>query len=181
MKFTETNLKGGFVIELEERRDERGFFARAFCQDEFAAHGLKTEFVQCNLSHNIKRGTLRGLHFQLKPHEEVKFVRCVRGAILDVMIDLRPDSPTKLKYFAAELTGENNKALYIPEGFAHGYIALEDDSLVYYQVSERYTPGAERTVRYDDPDININWPDIKPLIVSAKDQAAPFYRDIKFN
>ena len=108
-------------------------------------------------------------------------MRCVRGAILDVMIDLRPDSPTKLKYFAAELTGENNKALYIPEGFAHGYIALEDDSLVYYQVSERYTPGAERTVRYDDPDININWPDIKPLIVSAKDQAAPFYRDIKFN
>lgn len=177
MRFTETNLKGAFVIELDEIHDERGFFARSFCREEFLNHGLNPNIAQCNLSQNIKKGTLRGMHYQVKPYEEVKLVRCVRGKIFDVMVDLREGSETKLKYFALELSGENGKALYIPEGFAHGFLSLEDNSLVLYQVSAPYAPKSQGAVRYNDPDINIKWPDT-PLVISEKDKNAPLYREL---
>lgn len=170
MIFKETPLKGAFVIELEERSDDRGFFARSFCMDEFEAHGLKSRVAQCNLSYNHKAGTMRGLHYQLPPAAETKLVRCTRGAIYDAIIDLRPDSPTYLQSFGIELSEDNRKALYVPEMFAHGYQALTDGAEVTYQVSEFYTPGQERGLRYDDPAFNIQWP-LEVTVISDKDAA----------
>src|SRR2546425_11392082 len=141
--FAETKLKGAFIIDLERREDTRGFFARAFCQNEFKAHGLKPVIAQANLASNLKKGTVRGMHFQFPPAAETKLVRCTRGAILDIIVDLRPESPTYLHYVAVELTADNHRGLYVPERFAHGYQVLEDGTETSYQVGEFYTPGSE--------------------------------------
>jgi len=174
MIFQETGLEGAYFIDLEEKRDARGFFARTFCAEEFRAHGLTPVVVQCNLSYNFKKGTLRGMHYQVAPATETKLVRCLRGAVYDVIIDLRPDSPTYLQHVGAELSAENRRALYVPALFAHGYQALTDDAEVLYQVSEFYTPGLERGLRYDDPAFKIAWP-LPVTVVSTKDAAwSPF-------
>jgi dTDP-4-dehydrorhamnose 3,5-epimerase len=170
MIFTETNLKGAFIIDVEERQDTRGFFARTFCMKEFEEHGLKPTVAQCNLSFNHKKGTLRGMHYQIAPATETKLVRCTRGAIYDVIIDMRPESPTYLSHIGVELTAENRRALYIPEMFAHGYQALTDGAEVVYQVGEFYTPGYERGLRYDDPILGIEW-SLPISEISAKDAA----------
>lgn len=173
MIFEETRLQGAYIITLEPIRDNRGFFARAWCQKEFAVHGLHTSFVQANITFSPSRGTLRGLHYQIAPHEEIKLVRCMRGAIYDVIIDLRPDSPTYLQWLSTELTAENRKAIYIPGGFAHGYQTLEDDTEVFYQVGQFYAPQYERGIRWDDPTFAIRWPINAPLILSEKDKSWP--------
>ena len=172
MIFHETKLKGVYIIEPEWLEDERGFFARTFCQEEFAAHGLNPRVVQCNISFNKKKGTLRGMHYQIAPHEEVKLVRCTRGAIYDVIIDLRPDLPTFKRWVAVELTADNRRMLYIPEGFAHGFQTLEDDTEVFYQMSESYHPECARGVRWDDSAFGIEWP-LLDLTISAKDRSYP--------
>jgi dTDP-4-dehydrorhamnose 3,5-epimerase len=174
MKFTETPLKGAFVVELEERRDERGLFARSFCAREFAEHGLKPAVAQCNLSYNHKAGTMRGMHYQTPPAAEAKLVRCTRGRIYDAIIDLRPDSETYLQHFGIELSEDNRTALYVPELFAHGYQALTDGAEVFYQVSEFYTPGQERGLRYDDPAFGIRWP-MPVTVISEKDRSWPSF------
>ena len=174
MKFTETKLKGAFIIDLELRNDDRGGFARTFCAKEFEEHGLKPSVAQCNLSFNYKAGTLRGMHYQVAPACETKLVRCTKGAIYDVIIDMRPESPTYKQHIGVELTAENRRALYVPELFAHGYQALTDDAEVVYQVGEFYTPGYERGLRYDDPAFNIAWP-VPVTVISEKDASwAPF-------
>ncbi|MGH7724070.1 MAG: dTDP-4-dehydrorhamnose 3,5-epimerase [Candidatus Eiseniibacteriota bacterium] len=175
MIFTETPLAGAYTIALEPREDERGFFARAFCQNELAAQGLETTIVQANMSYNFKRGTLRGMHYQMPPHAEVKMVRCIAGAIYDVIVDLRPESPTHLEWHGVELSAENRMMLYVPKGFGHGYQALTDHTEVLYMVTEFYTPGAERGMRWDDPAIGIRWPIPNPIL-SPKDAAHPDYR-----
>jgi dTDP-4-dehydrorhamnose 3,5-epimerase len=175
MRFVETPLAGAFVIDLEPRVDERGFFARAWCANEFAAHGLNAHIVQANLSTNRTRGTLRGLHYQVPPYEEAKIVRCIRGAIYDVIVDLRPDSRTYLEWFGVELTAENRRMLYVPERFAHGFQTLEDDSEVFYQVTQFYTPDSERGIRWDDPAIRIAWPAVDERVISPKDQTWPAF------
>ena len=172
MIFTETPLAGAFVIELEPREDERGFFARAFCKNELAEHGLPNEIVQANLSFNHRRGTLRGMHMQTPPHGEDKMVRCIAGAIWDAIVDLRPGSPTYLKWFGVELSAANRLMLYVPKGFAHGYQSLTDGSEVLYMVTQFYTPGAERGLRWNDPAFGIPWPVGDPIL-SPKDAAAP--------
>ena len=172
MIFRETALKGAFVIEVETHADERGFFARTFCQHEFEAHGLKPAVAQCNLSFNHHAGTVRGLHFQRPPAAESKLVRATRGAVLDVIVDLREDSPTYLHHVAVELSADNRRALYVPELFAHGYQTLTDDAEVCYQVSEFYTPGCEGGLRHDDPRLGITWP-LPVTVISAKDAAWP--------
>ena len=178
MKFTETGLKGAFVIEMETREDERGFFARAFCRKEFESHGLSPDIVQSNISFNKTRGTLRGMHYQIKPHEEVKMIRCTRGAVYDVIIDLRKGSPTHKQWISMELTEDNYKMLYIPEGFAHGYITLKDKSDVFYLVTQFYAPGFESGVRYNDPVFGIQWPkDVPVTLVTEKDRTWPDYMD----
>ena len=169
MIFRETKLKGAFIIEPERLEDERGFFARTFCQEEFEAHGLNPAVVQCNISFNKKRGTLRGMHYQVVPHEEAKLVRCTRGAIYDVIIDLRPESPTLKQWVGVELTADNRRMLYIPEGFAHGFQTLEDDTEVFYQMSEFYHLECARGVRWDDRVFGIEWP-LAEVIISAKDR-----------
>jgi dTDP-4-dehydrorhamnose 3,5-epimerase len=166
--FAETTLKGSWIIELQQFSDERGFFARSFCQNEFASYGLKTDVAQCNVSFNLKKGTLRGMHFQLPPKAEAKLVRCTRGAIYDVIIDLRPESDTYCNWTAAELTESNHRALYIPEGFAHGFQTLEDNCEVFYQMYEFFAPECSAGVRWDDPAFSIEWPLATPVI-SAKD------------
>jgi len=168
MIFSETALKGAFLIEPERLEDERGFFARTFCQSEFKAHGLEANIAQCNVSYNKLKGTLRGMHYQAEPKAETKLVRCTRGAIYDVIIDLRQESPTYLQWLAAELTAENRKMLYIPKGFAHGFQTLEDDTEVFYQMSEPYAPEHARGLRWDDPAFTIKWP-LKDKIISKKD------------
>lgn len=170
MQFTKTKLKGAFIIDLEQRGDERGFFSRTFCAEEFLSHGLKPTVAQCNLSFNHKRGTLRGMHYQVPPAAETKLVRCTQGAIYDVIVDMRPDSPTFLDYIGVELTAENRRAIYVPEMFAHGYQALTDSAEVVYQVSQSYTPGYERGLRYDDPLLEIDWP-LPVIEISQKDAA----------
>ena len=170
MIFRETKLKGAFIIEPERLEDERGLFARTFCEEEFKAHGLNSRVVQCNISFNKKKGTLRGMHYQVAPHEEAKLVRCTRGAIYDVIVDLRPDSPTFKQWVAVELTADNHRMLYIPEGFAHGFQTLEDNTEVFYQMSELYHPESARGVRWDDPVFGIEWPKIHHRIVSEIDQ-----------
>jgi len=158
MIFEEMKLAGAFVIELEKREDDRGFFARTFCQKEFADHGLKPTIAQANLAFNGSRGTLRGMHFQYPPAAETKLVRCTRGAILDIIVDLRPESPTYLEHIAVELTADNHRSLYVPERFAHGYQVLEDSTETSYQVGEFYTPDTEGGLRYDDPRLGLTWP-----------------------
>jgi len=166
--FKETKLKGAYVIELEQLQDERGFFARSFCKEEFEEHGLNLHIVQCNISHNKKKGTLRGMHYQIAPHEEAKVVSCMRGSIYDVIVDLRPDSDTYCQWFAIELSANNYKMLYIPEGFAHGFQTLEDDTVVFYQMSELYHPECARGVRWDDLSFEIEWPS-NLKVISKKD------------
>jgi dTDP-4-dehydrorhamnose 3,5-epimerase len=167
--FTETELKGAFVIDLERREDSRGFFARAFCKKEFEAHGLNPTIVQANIASNIRRGTLRGMHFQFPPAAETKLVRCTRGAILDIIVDLRPESPTYLTHVAVELNEDNQRALYVPKRFAHGYQALADNTDTSYQVGEFYTPEAESGLMYNDPRLGLKWP-LPISVISEKDQ-----------
>lgn len=174
MIFTETSLPGAFLLDLEEKPDDRGFFARTFCQTEFEAHGLKPVVAQCNLSYNHRAGTLRGMHYQVPPATETKLIRCTRGAILDVIIDMRPESPTYLQHVAVELTADNRRALYVPDMFAHGYQALTDGAEVTYQVGEFYTPGHERGLRHDDPAFGIDWP-LPVTVISEKDAGWPLF------
>jgi dTDP-4-dehydrorhamnose 3,5-epimerase len=169
---TDTPLAGMKRIELQPRGDERGFFARTFCETEFAAAGLPTRFVQQNTSFSRSRGTLRGLHYQLAPAREAKLARCTRGALWDIGLDLRSDSPTFGHWYAAELTAENRVALLIPEGFAHGFVTLSDDCEIVYSVSSPYTPALERGIRWDDPQFAIEWP-LSPRIVSDRDRGHP--------
>jgi len=175
MIFKETKLKGAFIIELEPIKDNRGFFARGWCQKELEARGLVPNFVQANITFSPKKGTLRGLHYQMAPHEEVKLVRCTRGAIHDVIIDLRPDSPTCHQWLATELTADNHKMIYIPGGFAHGYQTQVDGTEVFYQVAQFYAPNYERGIRWDDPAFKIHWPITSPLILSEKDKRCSDY------
>lgn len=175
MRFTPTPIAGAFVVDLEERRDDRGFFARVWCQREFEAHGMNARFVQCNNSFSHGRGTMRGLHYQAAPYGEAKLVGCVRGHIFDVVVDMRRDSATYLRSYGAELTGQNRSMMYVPEGCAHGYLTLADNSEVVYPVTEFYHPEAEAGLRWDDPVVSISWPET-PRIVSPKDQAWPDYR-----
>jgi len=170
MIFTETRLEGAFVIDVERREDPRGFFARAFCQQEFEAHGLKASIAQTNVAFNHQKGTLRGMHFQFPPAAETKLVRCTRGAILDIIVDLRPESPTYLEHIAVELTEDNHRALYVPERFAHGYQVLRDKTETSYQVGEFYTPGAEGGLLYHDPRLRLQWP-LSVAVISDKDQS----------
>ena len=168
MIFTETKLRGAFVIDIERREDSRGFFARVFCQHEFDSHGLKPIIAQANVAYNRKKGTLRGMHFQFPPTAETKLVRCTRGAILDIIVDLRPESPTYLQHVAVELSEENCRALYVPERFAHGYQVLRDDTETSYQVGEFYTPGSEGGLLYNDSRLGLQWP-LPVSVISDKD------------
>jgi dTDP-4-dehydrorhamnose 3,5-epimerase len=158
MIFSETILQGAFIIDLERHEDARGFFARAFCQREFAAQGLKPVIAQANIGFNRRKGTVRGMHFQYPPAAETKLVRCSRGAVLDIIVDLRPESSTYLQHVTVELTADNHRGIYIPERFAHGYQALEDDAETTYQVGEFYTPGSEGGLLYNDPLLRLDWP-----------------------
>ena len=171
--FNETKLKGAFVIEPQKFEDARGFFARSFSKTEFVDHGLKAEFVEAGISFNLRKHTLRGMHYQTAPHAQAKLVRCTRGAIYDVMIDLRRGSPTYKQWFAQELTADNRLMLYIPEGFAHGFETLEDGSEVFYQLSDCYTPATERGVRWNDPAFAIHWPVKEGLIMNERDRNYP--------
>ena len=170
--FTATTLNDVLIIELEKRVDNRGFFARTFCEREFELHGLQSSFVQCNISFNRVKGTLRGMHFQTAPHEEVKLIRCTRGAIFDAIIDLRSGSPTFKQHLAVVLSADNGKALYVPEGFAHGFQTLEDNTEVFYQMSQFYVPDHARGVRWNDPAFGIEWPADERIILE-RDQSYP--------
>ncbi len=175
MIFNETKLKGAFIIELEKRDDERGFFARSFCTREFETHAINPRVVQCNVSFNKKRGTLRGLHFQKDPYEETKLVRCTLGAICDVIVDLRSSSETFKQWVSVELTAHNGKMLYVPEGFAHGFQTLEDNTEIFYQMSEFYNPESASGVRWNDPAFGIQWPEDERAI-SEKDRQFPDFQ-----
>ncbi len=172
MKFHQTTLKDAMLIDLERRGDDRGFFARTFCVDEFAALGLPTEFVQQNTSYSATKGTLRGMHFQSAPYGEDKLIRCLRGAIVDIIIDLRPDSPTFRKWEAFELNDENKRQLLVPKGFGHGFQTVSDHVEVTYLVTAKYTPSAESGVRWNDPAFGIKWP-LEPTDMSDKDRNWP--------
>jgi len=172
MKFVELELPGAYVIEPDRFEDERGFFARLWCETEFCEQGLSAKIVQSNVGSNPKAGTLRGLHFQFAPHAEVKVLRCPRGAIFDVVVDLRPDSPTFKKWCGVELTEENGKTIYVPEGFATGYLTLVDNTEIYYHTSEFFHPESASGVRYDDPALGIEWPE-KIQLISKADQGWP--------
>ena len=169
MIFLETKLRGAFLVELERREDSRGFFARGFCQHEFKAHGLKPVIAQANIAFNRQKGTLRGMHFQFPPAAETKFVRCTRGAIFDIIVDLRPESPTYLQHVGAELSEHNYRGIYVPERFAHGYQVLRDETETTYQVGEFYAPECEGGLLYDDPRLALKWP-LPITIVSEKDR-----------
>ena len=172
MKFRETKLPGAFIIELDRHRDERGSFARVWCQKEFDDHGLVSTLAQANTSSNAKAGTLRGVHYQAAPYQETKLVRCTRGSLYDVIVDLRPDSVTYRRWTGVELTVDNDRMLYVPADFAHGFITLEDNTDVNYLMSETYTPGAERGIRWNDPGFSIEWP--RPVdVISGKDASWP--------
>lgn len=175
MIFTPTKLPDVYLIDLEQRTDRRGFFARSWCQHEFAAHRLNTKIVQCNVSFNPTQGTLRGMHYQAAPYAEAKLVRCTMGALYDVILDLRPDSPTYLEWLGVELSAHNRRMLYVPEGIAHGYQTLLDNTEVFYQVSQFYHPQAEGGVRWNDPAFGIVWPETSHRIISEKDQRWPDY------
>lgn len=175
MKFIETKLKGVFEIDLNAKCDQRGFFARSWCRTEFAERGLNPALAQCNISFNKRQGTLRGMHYQEAPYAEAKLVRCIRGAIYDVALDLRPSSPTFQNWVASVLTAENRRALYIPEGCAHGFQTLEDNTELFYQMSEFYKEGLERGVRWDDPAFGIEWP-LEVQVISERDQTYPAFQ-----
>lgn len=172
MRFTETELAGAWLVDLEPLADDRGWFARSFCADEFAAHGLDPVVAQCNVTVTDHAGTIRGLHYQCPPAEESKLVRCTRGAVLDVAVDLRADSPTFLRHLAVELTAASHRALYLPARFAHGFQALTDDVELHYQMGAPYVPGTARGLRYDDPALGIEWP-LPVRNVSGRDAAWP--------
>lgn len=174
MIFRETPLKGSYVIDLERMGDSRGFFARSWCAREFESRGLNPRLVQCNISFNRTRGTLRGMHFQIAPFEEAKLVRCTSGVIHDVIVDLRPGSETRGRHFAATLSAENRRMLYIPEGMAHGFLTLEDNAEVFYQMSEFYAQECARGFRWDDPGFDIPWPDTV-RVISERDKTYPDY------
>jgi len=172
VRFSELELPGAWRVELEPHEDERGYFARTFCAEEFAAHGLATRYPQCNLSYNRSVGTLRGLHLQVAPHGEAKLVRCVSGALHDVIVDLRAGSPTRRRWLAVELDARSGTALYVPEGFAHGFLTLREDTEVFYQMGSAYAPGAQRGFRWDDPAFGIDWP-FPPQTISERDRTWP--------
>lgn len=172
MIFLETSLPGVWEIALDLRDDERGFFARSWCEKEFQDNGLNTKLAQCSISFNIRRGTLRGMHYQAAPYQEAKLVRCTRGSIFDVAIDLRPNSPTFKRWVGAELTAENRRMLYIPEGCAHGFLTLEDETEVFYQISEFYHPETAQGFRWNDPAFQIAWP-VDPVVISERDRTYP--------
>src|SRR5688572_17796333 len=174
MVFTETKIKGAFVVDIKRIQDERGFFGRAFCQHEMKQHGLNEVVAQTNLSHNPTRGTLRGLHYQDAPHEESKLVRCTRGSLFDVLVDLRKGSPTYCQWFGITLTADSFTMLYVPEGCAHGFLTLEDNTDIMYQVSNFYAPGAEKGLLWNDPAFGIQWP-MEPTIISDKDRNQPLF------
>ena len=176
MIFTQSALIGAYIIESEPLKDDRGFFSRSFCVDQYTEHGLNPHIAQCNISYNHIKGTVRGMHYQLAPHREVKVVRCTRGSIYDVIVDLRSDSATYKQWVGVELTADNGKQLYVPTGFAHGYQTLEDSSEVSYQVSEFYSPQSERGVRWNDPAFAISWP-LKVRSISDKDMNHPEFLD----
>ena len=173
MLFRESDLPGAWVIEIEPHEDERGFLARTSCVEEFERHGLTGAFQQCSISYNRAMGTLRGLHFQAPPHEEAKLVRCTRGRILDVVVDIRQGGPTFGKWFGVELSDSERNALYVPEGFAHGFITLEAETEVFYQISKAFVAGAGRGIRWNDPQIGIAWP-LVPAVISERDAELPF-------
>lgn len=175
MIFIETILKGAYIIELQRLEDERGFFARTWCEQEFQDHGLNPRLVQCSISFSAKRGTMRGMHYQISPHEEAKLVRCTMGVIYDVIIDLRPDSKTFKRWVAFELSAENRKTLYVPEGFAHGFTTLVDKTEVYYQMSEFFVPGSASGVRWNDPTFGIKWP-VDISVISERDAQYPDFK-----
>ena len=175
MKFTETILTGSYLVELEAAEDERGFFARTFCREEFSARGLNAEVAQCSISFNARRGTLRGMHYQVAPHAETKLVHCVQGSLYDVIIDLRAESKTYCHWVGVDLSAANRKLLYVPEGFAHGFQTLEDETAVYYQISTAYVLQYTRGVRWNDPAFAIKWPLADPII-SEKDRLLPDYQ-----
>ena len=174
--FKETKLKGAFLIEPEKFEDQRGFFARSFSDQEFLDHGLRAQFVEAGISFNSRKYTLRGMHFQAEPYAQAKLVRCTRGAIFDALIDLRPESATYKQWFAHELTADNRLMLYIPEGCAHGFQTLEDQTEVFYQMSERYTRSSERGVRWNDPVFGIEWPTTEHIIINERDRTYPDFR-----
>jgi dTDP-4-dehydrorhamnose 3,5-epimerase len=178
MIFQETKLAGAFIIDIEAREDARGFFARSFCQHEFTDHGLKPLIAQANIAFNNRKGTLRGMHFQFPPAAETKLVRATRGAILDIIVDLRPESPTYLEHIAVELTADNHRALYVPERFAHGYQVLEDRTETSYQVGEFYAPATEGGLLYSDPELGLEWP-LEVTEISPKDAAWRPLREIE--
>ena len=172
MRFVETGLPGAFLIEVEAHSDERGLFARTFCGDEFAARGLASSFAQCSTSYNARAGTLRGMHWQDPPHAEAKLVRCTAGAIFDAIVDLRPGSPTRGRWFGARLCAGSRRMLWVPEGFAHGFQTLRDGSEVFYQITSAFAPAAARGLRWDDPAVGIDWP-LAPAVMSARDRELP--------
>jgi dTDP-4-dehydrorhamnose 3,5-epimerase len=175
MKFTELGLAGAFLIEPEPNEDERGLLARTFCIEEFAARGLNTTIAQCSVSYNRRRGTLRGLHYQDPPHAEVKLVRCTAGSAFDVIVDIRPRSATFRRWLGIELSAQNRKMVYVPEGFAHGFQTLEDGTELFYQISTAYVPSATRTIRWNDPTIGVAWP-LPPSVISSRDLGEPSIR-----
>ncbi len=176
MKFTQTKLKGAFVIDLEKREDVRGFFARTWDKNEFETHGIYRIPIQTNMSYSKKKGTIRGIHYQIPPYQESKIIRCVNGAIYDVIIDLRPGSPTYKEWFGVGLSEKNHKMVFLPEGFAHGFLTLEDDTEVIYQVSAVYNFESEKIIRYNDPAFNIKWP-IEVTVTSEKDRVSPDFKE----
>lgn len=176
MIFDPLPLAGAFVVEPERFPDERGFFARTFCREEFREHGVDPEVVQCNVSFNRRRGTLRGMHWQAAPHEEGKLVRVTRGAIWDAIVDLRPGSGTRLDWYAVELDAESRRALWVPKGFAHGFLTLDDETEVFYQMSAAYHPESARGARWNDPAFGIEWP-AEPEVIGERDRAYPDFED----
>jgi dTDP-4-dehydrorhamnose 3,5-epimerase len=171
--YNETALEGSYILEVEKVEDERGFFARSWCKEELESHGLNADLAQCSLSFNYKMGTLRGMHFQIPPHGETKLVRCTKGSIFDVIVDLRVKTSTYMKWMGVELSADNRKMLYIPKGFAHGFQTLTDDSEVFYFISEAYHPEAVRGVHWNDPVFRITWPEVNERVISSKDQNWP--------
>jgi dTDP-4-dehydrorhamnose 3,5-epimerase len=178
MQFHPCSLEGVWRITPDLREDHRGFFARTFCREEFQQHGLCVDFPQHSRSFNYRKGTLRGMHFQASPWEEIKLIRCTRGSVSDVLVDVRADSPTFGKWCAVELTEENGESLYVPKGVAHGFVTLQDDTELLYHISEYYHPEAAGGFRWDDPDVAIDWPMDSEPILSDRDQALPFFREL---
>jgi dTDP-4-dehydrorhamnose 3,5-epimerase len=180
MRFSETKLAGAYVIDLETRVDERGFFARTFCEREFAEHGLPTRFPQCNISRNTRARTLRGMHYNAAPHFESKLVRCGSGSIYDVIVDLRPGSPTRLQWIGVELSAKTGRALFVPERFAHGFLTLEDDTDVLYHMGASFQAEAARGLRWNEPRFGLEWP-VPPEIIAPRDATYPDFDSEAFD